>query len=69
MWFKKKIDKKQVFVSKQFSDSYYDDHRGKTIGQQINEFQEKGFEFVSIIGSFHSDHSNCNCANVLFKKV
>ena len=69
MWFKKKIDKKQVFVSKQFSDSYYADHKGKTIGQQINEFQEKGFEFVSIIGSFYDDHSNCNCANVFFKKV
>lgn len=65
MWFKKK----QVFISKQFTDSYHSDIKGRSIGDQINDFQAKGYEFVSVIGSFHSDHSNCNYANVLFKKI
>lgn len=69
MWFKKKMDKKQKFVSIKISDNFYADHKGKSIGEQINEFQEKGFEFVGIIGAFYSEHSNCNYANVLFKKV
>lgn len=63
LWFKKK----QIFVSKQFNDSYNASHKGKTIAQQINEFQESGYEFVGIIGS--SYFNNCNFVNILFRKT
>ena len=66
MWFKKK---KEEFMSVQFDDSHYGASRGVKIGTQINKFQEKGYEFVSVIGSYYDDHSNCNRANVLFRKT
>lgn len=66
MWFKKK---KQEFVSVQFDDSYYGTSHGVKIGTQINKFQEKGYEFVSIIGAYYDDNSRCNRANVLFRKT
>ena len=66
MWFKKK--NKPVFVTKCFTDCYLSEAGGRSIGDQINDFQKEGYEFVTAIGSFYSEHSNANYANVLFKK-